>query len=100
MCDCVRVRDFESALLQIVAEIQQRSADEERALRINHDAYARRVHHDVAIRGSDDGGLRWGFGHGQTLVRGVISRKWGRGLWHRTIQKRYRRQALTQAVPL
>ncbi len=38
MCDGVRVRDFEAALLQVLAEIEHRTADKERALWIDNQA--------------------------------------------------------------
>ena len=54
MRDRVRVRHLEAALLQIIAVIEQRAADEERALRIDHHAHIGRLHHDVAIRRAID----------------------------------------------
>ena len=47
----IRIRYFESAFLQIVAVIQERSAHKKRALGIDHHADIGRLHHDVAIRG-------------------------------------------------
>ena len=54
MRDRVRVRDFEAALLQIVAVIQNRAADEERAFWIDHHAHIAGLDHDVAIRRTID----------------------------------------------
>ena len=54
MGDRIRVRYFEAAFLQIVAVIEQRSADKERTLRIDDYADIGRLHHDVAIRGAID----------------------------------------------
>src|ERR1043165_3208962 len=50
MRDCVRVRDFEPALLEILAVIQQRSADEKRALGVDHYPDIGRFYENVAIR--------------------------------------------------
>ena len=50
MRDRVRVGDLESAFLEVIAVIEERTADEERAFRIDHDADVRRLHHDVAVR--------------------------------------------------
>src|SRR2546423_3429036 len=50
MRDGVRVGDLEPPFLQVVAIIEERTADEERAFRIDHDADVGRLHHDVAIR--------------------------------------------------
>ena len=50
MGDRIRVRDFEPAFLQVVAVIEERTAHEECAFRIDHDADVRRLHHDVSIR--------------------------------------------------
>ncbi len=49
MRDRIRVRDFEPALLQIVAVIKNRAANEERAFWIDNYAHARSRDHDVAI---------------------------------------------------
>ena len=49
MGDRVRVGDFEAALLQILAEIENRAAHEERALRIDHDSDVAGLNHDVAV---------------------------------------------------
>ena len=38
MRDRIRIGDFESAFLQIFAEIEKRTANKKRALRIDHDA--------------------------------------------------------------
>jgi len=50
----IRVRDLESAFLQVVAVIQKGAADEEGAFRIDHDADVRGLNHDVAIGGPID----------------------------------------------
>ena len=50
MRDRVGVGDLEPAFLQIVAIIEELSADEERTFRIDHDPDVGRLHHDVAIR--------------------------------------------------
>ena len=47
MRDRIGIRHFKSPLLQIVAEIKKRAADEERALRVDHDAYVGRMDEDV-----------------------------------------------------
>ena len=44
------IGDFESAFLEVVAEVEERSADEQGAFRIDHDSDVRGLHHDVAIR--------------------------------------------------
>jgi len=49
MRDRVWVRDFETAFLQIVAVIEKRSADEERAFWIDNHAHVGAFDHDVAI---------------------------------------------------
>ena len=54
MRDRVRIRHFESAFLQIVAVIQQRTADEKRALWIDDHAHIFGLNEDVAIRRSVD----------------------------------------------
>ena len=54
MRDRVRVCHFEPALLQIFAEIEDRSAHEQRALRINHDAHILRFDENIAIRRAID----------------------------------------------
>src|SRR5438045_4444042 len=41
MRDRVRIRYFESAFLEVFAEIEKRAADEQRTLRINHHANIR-----------------------------------------------------------
>ena len=50
----IRIGDFESAFLQIFAEIEQRAADEKRTLGIDDDADILRLHQDVAIGGAID----------------------------------------------
>src|SRR5436305_14969559 len=50
MRDRVRIRYLESAFLQIVAVIEDRTADEKGALRIDHYAHIGGLDDDVAIR--------------------------------------------------
>ena len=50
----MRVRDFEAPLLQVVAEIEFRSAHEEGALGIDNDANLIGLDHDIAIGGAID----------------------------------------------
>lgn len=50
----VRIRNFEAPLLQVIAEIQLGSADEECALRIDNNTHPIRFHHDIAVRRSVD----------------------------------------------
>ena len=50
MGDRIRIRYLEAAFLQVVAVIEERSAHEKRALRIDHHADIRGLDHDVAIR--------------------------------------------------
>ena len=52
MSDRIRIRYFESAYLQVVAVIQERSAHKKRAIGIDHDPDIGRLHHDVAIGGT------------------------------------------------
>lgn len=52
MRDGVRVRNFEAAFLQIFAVIEDRAANEKRALRIDNQPYVGRWNHDVALFGS------------------------------------------------
>src|SRR4051794_4650626 len=47
--DGVGVGALEAAFLQVIAEVEERAADEERALRIDDDAHPGGFHHDVAI---------------------------------------------------
>ena len=49
MRDRVRVRDFESAFLQIFAEIQNRTAYKERAFRIDHDPHVTGLNQDIPV---------------------------------------------------
>lgn len=46
----VGVRYLESAFLQVIAVIQQRATDEERAFRVDHHADVRRWHKNVPVR--------------------------------------------------
>ena len=54
MRDCVRIRHFESAFLQVIAEIEDGATDEERALGIDHDPNIGRMNHDIARGGAFD----------------------------------------------
>ena len=46
----IRISDLETAFLEVVAVIQERSAYEKRTFRIDHHTDIGRLHHDVAIR--------------------------------------------------
>lgn len=48
MGDGIRIRHFESTLLQVIAEIEKRAANKERALRIDDDAHVGGMNKDVA----------------------------------------------------
>ena len=50
----IRIGDFESAFLQIFAEIEQRAANEKRTLGIDDDADILRLNKDVAVGGAID----------------------------------------------
>ena len=50
----IRVGDLEAAFLEVVAEIEHRAADEERALGIDDHADARGFHQDVPVRRAID----------------------------------------------
>ena len=54
MRDRVGVGDLEPAFLQVVAIIEERSADKKGTLWINDHADIGRLHHDVAVRGTID----------------------------------------------
>jgi hypothetical protein len=49
MRDRVRVGDFEAALLQVFAEIENRTAHKEGAFWIDHDAHVARFNEDIAV---------------------------------------------------
>jgi hypothetical protein len=50
MCDGVGIRYLESSFLQVVAVVEQGTADKERAFGINYDANAIGFHHDIAVQ--------------------------------------------------
>ena len=54
MSDSVGIGHLEAAFLEVIAEIQFRAANKERALGIDHHAHLIRVHEDITIRGSVD----------------------------------------------
>ena len=80
MRNSVRIRDFEAAFLQIVAEIQQRTADEKRTFGIDDHADILRLNKDVAISGTIDkvhfvlqaGAPAADHGHAQRAVRPAL----------------------------
>ena len=45
----VRIRHLESSFLEVLAVIEQRAADKERAFRIDHDTNAVGLHQNVAV---------------------------------------------------
>ena len=52
MRDSIGIRHFESSLLQVVAEIEFRSAHKKRALGVHHHAHLIRFDYDVPVCGS------------------------------------------------